>query len=199
MSKAASGYERADLEKYYTPAWAVAALLEAETFDGLTLDPCAGGWHIVDAMRAAGLLCDGFDIEPAPGASGDARGDFFHMTALEFEARNFLNIVSNFPYGHGGRLGLKMLRHALELTSLVGGKVAALWPADWDSGSSRADCFKLCPAFHARYVLTKRIHWANLPVVLDKSGRPVGPTDNHMWAVWDWRRTPGTAKAGYLP
>lgn len=202
MTQAASGYDRQKLEKYYTPAWVIDALLYVETFPGLSLDPCAGGWHIVDAMRARGEFCDGFDIDPEPGASGNAQGDFLEMTAAEFAGRGFVNIVTNPPYGRGGRLAHKMIRHALALTKGAGqyGKVAMLLPADWDSGNTRRDVFEECPAFAGRYVLTKRISWANVPPSYDAKGRKQGPTVNHCIFVWNWARVWGAKPVvRYLP
>lgn len=191
MSQAPSGYERIEGDRYYTPAWVTNALLSVEMFHGLTIDPAAGGWHLVDAMRACGSLCEGFDIAPDPGMVGGWQAKDFLTWCADSDCRN---IVTNPPYGKGGRLAVAFIEKALADTVRAGGKVAMLLRIDFDSASGRRKVFGDHPAFAAKYALTKRIRWANLPQAAS------GPTDNHAWFVWDWARRRDSARAyGYLP
>lgn len=63
----------------------------------------------------------------------------------------------------------------------------------FDSAKGRRHLFADHPAFAVEYRLTERIRWANL----EQSA--AGPTENHSWYVWDWRKRPGPAVKGYLP
>lgn len=210
MSQKASGYERIEGDRYFTPAWPVEALLSVEKFIGLTVDPCAGGWDIVDVLKAAGIPTGGFDIQPAPliGRMPDMevrrtddvifpQQDFLAWDGWLPEYRGYhhaMNLMTNVPYGKGGRLGVEFIKHMLKLTEPLGGKVAVLLRVDFDSANGRRDIFNDHPAFAAKYTLTKRIRWANLPQ------SDSGPTDNHAWYVWDWQKRRDTGRAySYLP
>lgn len=187
MTQAASGYARLDGDRYYTPAWVVNALLDVEHFDARILDPAAGAGHIIDACTARGLDADGFDIAP----------DAIHVKGpLDFLKTdgNIGAIITNPPYGTGGRLAVEFIRHALKVTEARRGKVAMLLRVDFDSAHGRRAIFGEHRAFVAKHVLTRRIRWANL------EQKASGPTENHAWFVWDWRpRFSPTATLGYLP
>lgn len=189
MTQAASGYARVEGDRYFTPDWVTRALLKVERFDGgPILDPGAGAGHIVDALWDWGYEAEGIDI--APGRSDIKVGDFFDLSAAAVAK----NVVGNPPYGIGGRLAVRFIKQALALTSPAGGKVAMLLRVDFDSAHGRRPLFADHPAFAAKYVLTRRIRWANL----EQSAS--GPTENHAWYVWDWRRRAGTLPTlGYLP
>jgi hypothetical protein len=49
----------------------------------------------------------------------------------------------------------------------------------FDTAGGRTDLFAACRSFKAKYVLTRRIRWANL--VQAKAG----PSQNHAWYIWD--------------
>jgi hypothetical protein len=79
------------------------------------------------------------------------------------------------------------------LTKPLGGKVAMLLKVDFDSAGGRRRLFADHPAFAVKYVLTRRIRWANL----EQSA--AGPTENHAFYIWDWRKRGGAPSIGYLP
>lgn len=199
MSQKTSGYERVAGDRYYTPAWVTEALLRAEEFPGLSIDPACGGWDIVKAVRADGLLCDGFDIAPDPAPEGQVTGewstkDFLTWDGTSSFGTSYQNVITNPPYGKGGRLAVAFVRHALKLTDPAEGKVAMLLRVDFDSAHGRRAIFADHPAFAAKYALTRRIRWANL----EQKGS--GPTENHAWFVWDWARRRYSGRTyGYLP
>lgn len=194
MSQAASGYDRLDGDSYYTPAWVTEALLDAERFHGLTVDPAAGGWHIVDALGRRGVPALGFDINPAADKGTQAIVGAHDFLAWQGQV-DVVNIVTNPPYGSRGALAVAFIRHALALTRYQGGKVAMLLRVDFDSASTRREIFDDHPAFMAKYTLTRRIRWANL------EQKAAGPTENHAWFVWSWEHAQrgGARYYGYLP
>jgi hypothetical protein len=199
VSQAASGYERIEGDAYFTPHWVTEALLSVEKFPyGGVWDPAAGAGHMLAPFKAAGHTVWGSDINPA--ADGVRHGDFFDMKLGE---SMISSIVTNPPYGVGGRLAVKFIERSLELMRGAPGgmgKVAMLLRVDFDSAATRAHIFGDHPAFAAKYTLTKRVRWANLPQV-DKNGKKTsGPTDNHALYVWDWSRRSGERPYyGYLP
>lgn len=200
MSQKGSGYERISGDRYFTPAWVVRALLSKEKFHGGTVDPMAGGWDVVHALNEGGAPAYGFDIEPQPPDAAFPylpmfySQDFLQWYGASNGGEEWRNICSNPPYGVGGRLAVTMIRHALEVTKPYAGKVAMLLRVDFDSGHTRRPIFGDHPAFAAKYTLTKRIRWVNIP-----QGKS-GPSENHAWFVWDWARHPDSPRRyGYLP
>ena len=188
MTVAASNYARADGDKYFTPAWVTDALLSAERLDDGIWDPAAGDGQIVLAAKAAGIEAHGSDI--APDAPFITSIDFFDIKA----GCEWPNIVTNPPYGTGSRLAVKFIEHALKLTKPHGGKVAMLLKVGFDSAGGRRHLFADHPAFAVEYRLTRRIRWTNLPQ------SDAGPTENHSWMIWDWRKRPDMpAVKKYLP
>ena len=112
---------------------------------------------------------------PAPDAPHIKEVDFFDVKI----GTTWPNIATNPPYGEQSRLAVRFIEHAL-----VG----------FDSAGGRRHLFADHPAFAAEYRLTRRIRWANIE---QSAG---GPTENHSWMIWDWRKRPGTpAVKGYLP
>lgn len=188
MTVAVSTYARVDLDKYYTPAWVTDSLLSVERFDGGIWDPAAGDGQIVLAAKAAGLKAHGSDI--APEADFITPCDFLQIQV----GGEWPNIVTNPPYGLQSRLAVKFIEHALKLTKPQGGKVAMLLKVGFDSAGGRRHLFADHPAFAVEYRLTKRIRWTNLPQ------SDAGPTENHSWMIWDWRKRPDMpAVKRYLP
>ena len=186
MTQASSNYERVDGEKYFTPLWVTDALLEVELFDGRVCDPAAGAGHIVEACIRRGLEAYGFDLAPdSPDIMGPL--DFLKTDG------NLGSVITNPPYGIGSRLAVKFVEHALALTKARRGKVAMLLKVGFDSAKGRTHLFANHPAFAVEYRLLQRIRWANL------KQSAAGPTENHSWFVWDWKRQPGPAVKGYLP
>lgn len=184
MTEQSSGYVRVDLEKYFTPAWAVIACLRTLP-PGIVYDPAAGDGAVMRAAWSIGRAAYGSDI--SPDAPGIGQGDFLDVN------KPHRIIVTNPPYGDGGRLAVKFIKHALDLTRPLSGVVCMLLRADFDSAPGRVDIFRDHPAFDARLVMLKRLKWTN---VEQKPGK--GPSTNHTWFVWDWSRTAGPARVEYI-
>lgn len=192
MTQTASNYERLAGDKYFTPGWVTESLLSVESFVGGVWDPAAGQGHILAALPP-GMPSYGSDI--SPDADHIKAVDFFDVRAGTI----WPNVCANPPYGVQSRLAVRFIEHALHLTQPLGGKVAMLLKVGFDSAPGRRRLFADHPAFAAEYRITRRIHWANIPVKLDAKGRPTGPTEHHSWFLWDWRKRGGAAVKGYLP
>jgi hypothetical protein len=101
-------------------------------------------------------------------------------TADDFLARTCLPhsrvdaVATNPPFGQGGRLACQFIAHALELVPVV----AMLLRIDFDSGKTRTNLFRDCPAFAHKIVLLDRIVW------FEREGAP-GPSENHCWMIWN--------------
>lgn len=210
MTRIKSGYLRQDGERYFTPEWVTRALLSREGFHGVTLDPAAGEWHMVNAMKGQGLNALGFDIVGEERYGNDAPDVlFYQQDFLEWDGTMPLgrkepvvdNIVTNPPYGSKGHIAMKFIEHALALTEDNRGKVAFLLKADFDSARGRVRVFRDHKAFAGKHVLTQRIQWVNLePKTNPRTGREVESTECHAWYVWDWSRNPEVGRYyGYLP
>ena len=110
--------------------------------------------------------------------------------AANLRRRRCNAIVSNPPYGTGGRRALEFIERSLELTRPVQGIVAMLLKVDFDSGKSRRHVFADCPAFAGKVVLIERIVWFE-PAIAE-------PSDNHAWHVWPWSHC-GPPTISYAP
>lgn len=185
-------HKRMKDEKYYTPAWVLRCLARHFELDCDVLEPAAGDGGlaaaIVAAMRAQKhpyTKVFGYDIAP----------DY-----PSIEQQNFLTastllapyIVTNPPFGAGGRLAFQFCWQALRLTQSSHGKVAMLLRDDFDSAKGRRALFADCPQFDKKIVICDRIRWTNLPQDPKK-----GPSGSHAWFVWDWTRQPGPASLLY--
>lgn len=178
-------HERNKGEKYYTPAWVTRCLLRQVEFEGGIDEPAAGNGEMVRALEVAGYGVWASDIAPDAGTHGIADSNF--LTSKNAQRRN---IVTNPPFGVGGRLAFQFCWHATRLTERTGGKVAMLLRDDFDSAKGRRALFRDHPAFDRKVVITDRIRWTNLPQHAKK-----GPSGSHAWFIWDWGRADMTKPA----
>jgi hypothetical protein len=128
------------------------------------------------------------DLESSWDCAPRNRGDFDFLQCPDWLGA--FTIVTNPPYGKGGALAGKFIRHALK-TAPVGFKLAMLLPMAFDAGKTRVDVFRDCPTFAGKYVMLPRIRWENLPQ------SDAGPSQNHAWFIWRWDHT-GAPKMGWL-
>jgi hypothetical protein len=134
---------------------------------------------IVKAFRDHGFDAVGTDI-----AAGN---DFLNgcIAPTTYDA-----LVTNPPYGSGGRIAQQFIDQALEFTRPKKGAVAMLLKVDFDSGKTRRHLFAACRAFVGKVVLTERIVWFEPAIA--------GPSDNHAWALWSWKHV-GRPTIFYAP
>ena len=172
---------RADRDYYPTPAPATRALLSREAFDGPIWEPCAGGGHMADALRAAGYMVTATDI-----ATGD---DVLSMSLREF------NIVTNPPYGHNGhkpdrRAAERIAAHLLRQEPR---KLALLLPFQWFCSTTRArGLFADWPVSRVWAFADRFAMWPE-----GKALNSSKPTANSAWFVWD-RQHRGPTALGHV-
>ena len=85
-------------------------------------------------------------------------------------------VVTNPPFGHGGRLACEFITRALALAPVV----AMLLRVDFDSAKTRVHLFRDCPSFARKIILLDRITW------FEREGA-AGPSENHAWMIWNSR------------
>jgi hypothetical protein len=164
-----ANYPRKPNEFYATPPETTRVMLTTVQFlPSGVCDPAQGDGAIRAVLREYGYVNKGGDII----ADGyDFLTDKFRWPGCD--------IVTNPPFGPGGRTACLFIRRALQVTQQHRGKFAMLLPVDFDSGSTRVELFRDCPAFALKLVLLNRIRWFN-----GQSG-----STNHAWFVWSWHHT----------
>jgi hypothetical protein len=160
-----AAYPRSKNEFYETPAETTMALLKKIKFNYKVCDPACGRGAIHKALVQEGYTIFGDDI---------SRGYDF-ITKPFPQSWYGCDIVTNPPFGPGGRTAVQFIERALEVTALWNGKVAMLLQADFDSAKTRQHIFRNCTAFAVKVVLLNRIRW------FDNTSGSV----NHCWFVWD--------------
>jgi hypothetical protein len=169
MSQRHSEYARQPDEAYDTPPPPVRSLAPFLRERGVThlWDPAADSGRLVTTLREEGFIVTCTTC------------DFLATTAAPPDV---MAIVTNPPYGHGGRRAVVFIEHALELVPIV----AMLLRIDFDSGCTRTHLFRDNAAFAQKIILLRRIVW------FECEGAP-GPSENHCWVIWDKRhRGPAT-------
>jgi hypothetical protein len=165
VSQRPSGHLRVPGEVYETPPWVTQCVVPYLCKHALRVwDPANGpASKITQALDEVG----------------------FHVTATrdDFLAQKSLPdsridaIVSNPPFGVGGRLAVRFIEHALALDVSV---VVMLTRIDFDSGKTRRHLFADCKAFAHKIILLDRIVW------FEREGA-AGPSENHCWMLWNRR------------
>jgi hypothetical protein len=167
VSQRISGYERQERKTYPTPPAPV--------------------WPLVPILCSYGIFKV---LEPAPTPDGHF-GIAAVLRAAEFDVvvtdDDFLKlavtppgteaIISNPPYGHGGKTAIAFIERALWLAPLL---VAMLLKIDFDSGKTREHLFGKCASFAGKIVLLDRIVW-----FARDDGKRAAPSDNHAWFIWN--------------
>jgi hypothetical protein len=157
-------YPRKENEFYSTPPETTRVLLDLVDFDLCVCDPASGSGAIMGVLKEYRYIAEGADL----GGGYDFLKDQFRWSGH--------NIVTNPPFGIGGRTALEFIERALAITRPYQGKVAMLLSVDFDSGATRSHVFGDCPVFALKIVLLNRIRWFN----------GVSGSTNHAWFVWDW-------------
>jgi hypothetical protein len=162
VSQRVSGYQRQPDEVYETPRWVTHVVVP------YLRKHCLRVWEPADgpkSMLAQALGEAGFLVIAS-------RHDFLSTDRLPDPQID--SIVTNPPYGLGGRLASRFIANALDLVPVV----AMLLKIDFDSGKTRTHLFRDCPAFAHKIVLLDRIVW------FEHEGA-AGPSENHAWYVFN--------------
>lgn len=210
MAQRFSGHARQPNEFYASPAWVTRALLPHLPAGTLSVwEPACGECDMAKVIAAEGHGVLASDIRWPEGATIEAgfaedqrfvdgfgavcKGDF--LREGEWLARPDIDaVITNPPYGIQGKMAERFIRRALIVTRPRRGLVAMLLKPDFDSGSTRPEFFRDCPAWSKKIVLLRRIVW--FEPVPDANGRLNGPSENHCWYLWSWRHT-GPATIAY--
>ena len=139
---------------YVEPEWVTYRLCQVEKFEGMTVDPCAGGGNVVRGARSAGVMSVGSDLRER-GVDGIEGGkDFFDPDCWVPGCWPVSNIISNPPYGrvpkdqqtagYRDRLEERFVELALERTTC---KVAAFLSAQWANGEKRGAWLETLPLY----------------------------------------------------
>ena len=197
MTERPSGYARQKSDQYMTPLWAPNLILKKETLSGTVVDPACGTGNLIKSvvLNCPGACVLGFDTDPEF-YMGPESIDFLDKDWSSKAGVPSASFILNPPYGLQGRVAVKFIELALERSQMCDGKVIALLPVAFDSGSTRTHLFRDCPAFKTKYVMLDRIEWDNL----DPSPDGHGSTKDHAWFVWDWNHDgPPTVEYLQLP
>jgi hypothetical protein len=162
MTVRGANYPRKENDFYATPPETTRVLLDhVAGFGEQICDPACGNGAIVKVLKEYHCDADGSDL----------------AHNYNFLADDFLwpgwDIITNPPFGPGGRTAVAFIERALEVTR-PRGKVAMLLPVDFDSGITRRHLFE-CRAFALKLTLLNRVRWFN----------GVSGSLNHAWFVFD--------------
>jgi hypothetical protein len=198
MSTRNSGYARVPSDLYQTLAWVTASLGEHINLAGRRVwEPACGEGKMVRALSALGARVLATDLHDYGFQDMLEQLDFF---APEAAARyDFQDIISNPPYGPQGHTAERFIVRGLEQLPL-GGVLALLLQADFDSAGGRRHLFRDCEHFAGRIVLNRRIEW--FPREIKPDGKKAGgPSGNHCWYIWEKRviRAPRAPFVLYAP
>lgn len=185
-------HKRQKNEKYYTPARPVQVVLrylsfKTPPFFPLVWECAAGAGNISELLAERGFEVFASDIDPDKPSIAP-----INFLTQRVAPEGCRVILTNPPFGTGGRLAYQFCWHALRLMEPVGGMVVMLMRDDYDSAGGRLELFDRHPAFDKKIVLSERVRWTNLPQKKD-----AGPSGSHAWFVWDWSRAPGPATLHY--
>ena len=130
-------------------------------------EPAAGSGRLVRALRRAGREVV------------STRSDFLKRKTI---ASGATAIVTNPPYGKGGRLAVAFIEQALAFTQRNQNDadictIAMLLRIDFDSARGRTHLFRDCRQWTRKVVLLDRVLWF-------PNDDGVMPSTNHAWYVW---------------
>ena len=179
MGKHETGYARLERDLYPTPPWVVSALAEHVDLRGLTVhEPACGDRRMAEALLLAGCARVYTSDIVDHGAGQDETLDFLSAQMPNLE-RPPDAIITNPPFGQGGRLATAFIEVGLTRIRRDGGLLALLLQSDFDSAKTRARYFGDCPDFVAKIVLRKRIVWFPRD-----DGVREAPKENSAWFLW---------------
>ena len=200
MSTRNSGYARVAAELYQTPEWVTATVGEHVNLAGRTVwDPACGEGKMVRALEALGARVVASDLHDYGMVKKAQKMDFTRLGVVPLGFEDVQDIVTNPPYGQQGRTAELFIERGLSLLPL-GGVLALLLQADFDSAGGRRRLFCDCPHFAGRIVLNRRIEW--FPRQIKSDGKKAaGPSANHAWYLWEKRviRQPRAPFVLYAP
>lgn len=179
-------YERDENEWYIEPRFCTRALLKAERFFGMVLDPACGQGHIVRECHAAGVNAIGSDIVQR--VDRDLIPHFYKSDFLTDQQKSVANIICNPPFFRAKGTEA-FIRRALDVAR---NKVAIFADIKFLAGQDRATAlYRELPPDRV-YIITPRPScppgWA-----LADGAEASGGTADWIWLVWD-KTLPGAMR-----
>ena len=178
-----SGYERRELDRYWTEPWITGVLLNSwDMPEGRVWEPAAGRGDVVEVLQNFGFDTYASDIDmseylgPDPCAELNFLDRFMTRDVVPFDINS---VITNPPYK--GKLADQFVAQALELMENGQIEMAAfLLRAEWNAAKKRARLFD--HEFYAgEIVLRRRPRWDWW--YTEKSEH--GPRHNFSWFIWD--------------
>lgn len=200
MAQRASGFARAEKDFYATPAWVVDALAETVDLRMPVWEPACGTGSMARALEARGATVLATDIVDRGYTGMNAMADF--TATLIKPARLVMAsgtmtpeppraIITNPPYGTGGRLGVAFAERGLAFIREDGVHLMALLlPVDFNSAAGRRHIFADCREFAGKVTLLRRINW----VGMEPGPGEAGSSQNHAWFLWRKCGIPGARR-----
>lgn len=191
-----SNFKRQPNDLYQTPPAPIDALAQHIDFRGLRVwEPACGTCRMLDRLEYHGAKVYGSDIRNYRRARQSAVLDFLSWDQDAWRVpHRFPNIITNPPYGVGGKTATAFIERGLEILRLhrraapdfridqkpvLPSIMALLLPSDFDQAATRAYLFRDCPEFTLQIKLLERIVWfKRLP------GEDHHPANNHVWCIW---------------
>src|SRR4051794_30176077 len=124
MAQRQSGFARQPLELYETPAWVLDALLSCVRVLPRVWEPACGHGKLARRLQEHGFRVHAPDIVDWGSMLQEAEEDFLQAPMLPSAGK--WAILTNPPYGPGGKQATAFIEHALKLTAKKRGQVAML-------------------------------------------------------------------------
>lgn len=175
-----SAYPRQPGEFYFTEPRCTAALLRHVTLPrGVIWEPACGEGHIVRVLEAHGHRVHASDLHDR-GVLKAGRtvryGLDFLTLADSSRPAGLQTIITNPPFGAGGKTAAAFIRRALSLVPPDNGMVVMFLPHDFDCGITRLELLEVEP-----FCLKVTMMWR--PDLVDE--HRAGGRNNFDWYVWD--------------
>jgi hypothetical protein len=170
-------WEREKNDWYREPLWCSARLFQQEKFQGIILDPAAGGGNILQSAIEAGYRAEGSDLVIRNPALVWGQRDWLEPCSLRWD-----NIVSNPPFGLCDDRKTRTHPFVERCLERAERKVALLMPANWVQGLTRSQWLEATPLRRV-YFLAPR---PSMPPgqFLEQGGKAGNGTTDYAWFVW---------------
>jgi len=186
-NRASAGKNRKKFDQYFTPPWAVAALLKYVDVpdDAFISEPCAGAGHIVKALQDRGYEVTSSeidpDVEPIADDLGIEYGIDFLANSKDYRSSDW--IITNPPYHCKSGTAAKCFKKATEIAP----NVAMLMRLGWlEACRDRAG---ILPQL-SRVVILPRVQF------IGAGGS--GNSSPSVWCVWNRDRVGGPTRVAWV-
>lgn len=185
MPNRAASPNRKKFDQYFTPRWAIEALLESLDLDGTerVLEPCAGAGHIARALYDRGHPVAAFEIDPTVEPVEEDLAIEYGVDFLKESKRAAFSdwlgspdwVITNPPYSARTGSAAQFFRQAMKIAP----RVAMLMRLGWlEACKDRED---ILPAL-SRVIIIPRVQFIGSGGTSNS-----GPS---AWCIWEEDRDP---------